>query len=138
MLPPASYEVIMPLTVVLDFRWSETKSTQIFMHPTPVDAENCRSYWYTCHTVDGSPDGEHLELQSIVLTEDLPVVASHSPRAIGELRDEVSVPADKPVVYWRRWLFELIQAAKESGEAVRSSLDTVRREEKTAAVGSVS
>ena len=128
MLPPATYAVTMPLTVRLDFNWSAERATQIFMHPTPVDSENCRSYWFTCHTADGSPDEEHLALQSLVLTEDLPVVATHQPRAIGHLRDEVSVPADKPVVLWRRWLWELIQASREGGAAVADALAVARLE----------
>lgn len=128
MIPPAAYTVMMPLTVLLDFNWSAERSTQIFMHPTPVDSENCRSYWFTCHTRDGSREEEHLALQSIVLTEDLPVVASHIPRAIGHPRDEVSVPGDKPVVLWRRWLWELIQAGQTGGQAVGEAL-SVRRVE---------
>ncbi|MHB1582135.1 MAG: Rieske 2Fe-2S domain-containing protein [Acidimicrobiales bacterium] len=128
MLPPATYVIGMPLTVVLIFNWSEDRATQIFMHPTPIDSENCRSYWFTCHTVDGSTDEEHLALQSIVLTEDLPVVASHIPRAIGQLRDEVSVPADKPVVFWRRWLWELIRASQDGGSAVHGALSVERIE----------
>lgn len=126
MLPPATYVVTMPLTVVLQFNWSADRATQIFMHPTPIDSENCRSYWFTCHTIDGSPDEEHLALQSLVLAEDLPVVASHLPRAIGQIRDEVSVPADKPVIFWRRWLWELIRVYGEGGVAVQQSLQSER------------
>lgn len=128
MIPPAVYAVEMPLAVRLNFNWTPERSTHIFMYPTPVDSENCRSYWFTCHSVDSSPDEEHLALQSLVLTEDLPVVASHLPRAIGQLRDEVSVPADKPVVLWRRWLWELIRAGESGGHAVAEALAVNRLE----------
>lgn len=118
MLGPGHYHVTMPFTVVLFFHWSETRSTQIYMHPTPIDAENCRSFWFTCHTKDGSPDEEHLALQSIVLTEDLPIVASQRPRAIGSPRDEIGVPGDKPEIVWRNRLMELARAADKGPEAL--------------------
>jgi vanillate O-demethylase monooxygenase subunit len=113
----------MPFTVLLFFRWSEARDTQIFMHATPIDAENCRSYWFTCHTPDGSSEEEHLALQSIVLTEDLPLVASHRPRAIGESHEEVSVPADKPDIIWRKWIREIAIAAKDGPEALSRILN---------------
>ncbi|MFB9127845.1 aromatic ring-hydroxylating dioxygenase subunit alpha [Paraburkholderia dipogonis] len=123
MLGPAKYHVHMPFTVLLFFRWSESRDTQIFMHATPIDAENCRSYWFTCHTSDNSSTEEHLALQSIVLTEDLPLVASHRPRAIGESHEEVSVPADKPDIIWRKWVREIAIAAKDGPEALNRVLN---------------
>ncbi|MFC4927037.1 Rieske 2Fe-2S domain-containing protein [Delftia deserti] len=122
MLGPGAYHLIMPFTVVLFFKWSETRSTQIFMHPTPIDAENCRSYWFTCHTNDASPDQEHLALQSIVLTQDLPLVASHVPRSIGGPHEEISVPADKPEIIWRKWMRELARAADKGPETLSACL----------------
>jgi vanillate O-demethylase monooxygenase subunit len=122
MLGPGKYHLVMPFTVVLFFKWSETRSTQIFMHPSPIDAENCRSYWFTCHTNDESPDQEHLALQSIVLTEDLPLVASHHPRSIGEPHEEISVPADKPEIVWRKWMRELARAADKGPDHLSACL----------------
>ncbi|GAB3625354.1 phthalate 4,5-dioxygenase [Pandoraea terrae] len=122
MLAPAAYQVILPFTMIISFRWSATKDTQLFMHATPIDAENCRSYWFTCLTSDGSSAEEHLALQSIVLTEDLPLVASHSPRAIGEPHEEVSVPGDKSDIIWRKRMRELANAANEGPEALSRAL----------------
>lgn len=123
MLGPGKYHLDMPFTVILFFRWSETRDTQIFMHATPIDAENCRSYWFTCHTNDDSAPETHLALQSVVLTEDLPLVASHRPRSIGEPHEEVSVPADKPDIIWRKWLRELAQAAGDGPQALTRVLN---------------
>ncbi|MEV7005016.1 aromatic ring-hydroxylating dioxygenase subunit alpha [Streptosporangium sp. NPDC051022] len=128
MLPPAKYTVEMPFTVVLSFQWSETFATQIFMHATPIDAENCRSYWFTCHTEDGSSDQVHLQLQDMVLGEDLPVVASHLPRFIGDAQEEVSVFPDKTSILWRRWLRELAVAAEKGPEEIKRCLAQVNRE----------
>lgn len=122
MLEPGFYHLVMPFTVLLFFNWTPTRKTQIFMHATPIDAENCRSYWYTCHTSDASPAQEHLALQSIVLTEDLPLVASHEPRSIGEPHEEISVPGDKPEIVWRKWARELARAAQEGPQALNACL----------------
>jgi len=97
------------------------------MHATPIDAENCRSYWFTCHTNDDSAPETHLALQSVVLTEDLPLVASHRPRSIGEPHEEVSVPADKPDIIWRKWLRELAQAAGDGPSGADAGTQRARR-----------
>ncbi|ABQ68393.1 Rieske (2Fe-2S) domain protein [Rhizorhabdus wittichii RW1] len=111
MLPPGGYQVVMPFTVMLFFDFGQGRFSQIMMHPTPIDAENCRSYWITSHTTDSSATQEHLSLQSTVLTEDIAFVSSQNPRALSDEAGEMSVKADKPEIIWRRWLKRLIAAA---------------------------
>jgi phenylpropionate dioxygenase-like ring-hydroxylating dioxygenase large terminal subunit len=135
-LPPATYVVQMPFTTVLKFTWSETFQTQIYMHPTPIDGETCRSYWFTCHSHDGSADEVHLQLQDMVLGEDLPVVASHLPRRIGEAHEEVSVPTDRSSILWRKWLRELAHAGERGPEELMRCLDTTNIESEVTAPAS--
>jgi phenylpropionate dioxygenase-like ring-hydroxylating dioxygenase large terminal subunit len=128
MLPPATYRVDMPFTVTLMFQWSETFATQIYMHATPIDGETSRSYWFTCHTDDGSADQIHLQLQDMVLGQDLPVVASQSPRVIGAPQDEISVLPDKPSILWRKWLRKLSVAGEQGPEELMRALDQINIE----------
>jgi phenylpropionate dioxygenase-like ring-hydroxylating dioxygenase large terminal subunit len=128
MLPPATYVIDMPFSITLMFTWSETFATQIFMHATPMDEVTSRSYWFTCHTVDGSADATHLQLQDMVLGEDLPVVVTHDPARIGAPADEVSILPDKPMILWRRWLRELDAAARKGPENLVAALDQVSME----------
>ncbi len=128
MLPPAEYTIEMPFAITLKFQWSDTFATQIFMHATPIDAVTSRSYWFTCHTEDGSADEVHLQLQDMVLGEDLPVVASQQPARIGEAAEELLIMPDKPLILWRRWLREIDAAAQKSPEALREVLDKVALE----------
>lgn len=125
MLPPAEYTIEMPFAITLVFNWSENFSTQVFMHATPIDEVTSRSYWFTCHTHDESSDQIHLQLQDMVLGEDYPVVASHTPAKIGDPRDEISVFPDKPTIFWRQWIRELESAAKKGPDALIESLAKV-------------
>lgn len=140
MLPPAEYVIEMPFTITLKFTWSETFSTQIFMHATPVDEVTSRSFWFTCHTVDGSADEVHLQLQDMVLGEDLPVVSSHQPPRIGEAAEELSIMPDKAMILWRRWIREIDAAARTGADELRRVLEKSEleseREKAGAAAGS--
>ncbi|NIL78951.1 Rieske 2Fe-2S domain-containing protein [Rhodococcus sp. B10] len=132
MLPPAEYVIEVPFSIILKFTWSDSFATQIFMHATPIDEYTSRSYWFTCHTHDQSSDQIHLQLQDMVLGEDYPVVASHTPARIGDPRDEVSVFPDKPTIFWRRWIRELDAGAKRGPEALREALNQVSIESEDA------
>ncbi|GAA5137016.1 molybdenum cofactor-independent xanthine hydroxylase subunit HpxD [Alloalcanivorax gelatiniphagus] len=138
MLPPATYVLEMPFAITLKFQWSDTFATQIFMHATPLDELTSRSYWFTCHTEDGSADEVHLQLQDMVLGEDLPVVATHSPARIGGAADELSIMPDKCMILWRRWIRELDAAAKKGPAALGAALDKVEIESQSQAEVSVS
>ena len=122
LLPPGGYEIVMPYTVILYFDWGNGRQTQLFMHPSPIDAENCRSYWLTCHTPDESIPQEHLALQGVVLTEDMPVVASHNPRSIQTGGHEFSVAADRVEMTWRRWLEKIIAATAKGPSEIDACL----------------
>jgi methylxanthine N1-demethylase len=132
MLPPATYVLEVPFSITLMFTWSETFATQIFMHATPVDAVTSKSFWFTCHTEDGSSDEIHLQLQDMVLGEDLPVVVTHTPSRIGHTKDEISVFADKPMIRWRQWVRELDAAAQRGPAELRAALEQVSIESRQA------
>ena len=122
----------MPFTVNLEFFFEDGERSQLWMTASPLDSGVCRSFWFTCRTMDKDGDDQpHLDFQDVVLAEDLPVIEAQTPPEIPAPADEASVLTDKVSNAYRRWLKELSEAAAAGPEALADALGSVRLESDT-------
>lgn len=129
LMAPTDYRLWVPFSVNLEFFFADGERSMLWMTASPVDGENCRSFWFTCRTADHDGDDQpHLDFQDLVLGEDLPVIAAQDPPGIPAPADEYSVVTDKVSVAYRRWLKELSDAAAEGPAALDACLASERLE----------
>jgi methylxanthine N1-demethylase len=132
LMAPTDYRVWMPFTVNLEFFFEDGERSQLWMTASPLDSGVCRSFWFTCRTMDKDGDDQpHLDFQDVVLAEDLPVIEAQTPPEIPAPADEASVLTDKVSNAYRRWLKELSEAAAAGPEALADALGSVRLESDT-------
>lgn len=121
------YRMPMPLTVDIEFEIAGRAGSRrhLWMTAAPLDARTCRTYWSVARNDEHDrPDDEYLAFQRLVLEEDRPVVCGQVPPEMPlELREEFHVKADKISVEYRRWLLDLIAAARLGSGAIEKALD---------------
>jgi phenylpropionate dioxygenase-like ring-hydroxylating dioxygenase large terminal subunit len=121
----STYQVSLPGTVGILFDVPGVGARSLWMTASPVDAEHCRTFWFTCRTdaLDG-PDQPHLDFQDLVLAEDLPVIAGQSPAGIPWTGDssEVSVGTDAVSLAYRQFMKDAAAAASPAELADRLRL----------------
>jgi vanillate O-demethylase monooxygenase subunit len=122
----SEYRMPMPLTVDISFRIAGRPGVRrhLWMTAAPVDPGVCRTYWSVARNddLDGS-DRDYLDFQQVVLAEDEPVVCSQVPAEFPlDAREELQVKADKISFEYRRWLRELVAAARQGPAALAGAL----------------
>jgi vanillate O-demethylase monooxygenase subunit len=123
----SDYHVIMPGTVNIEFEIAGQPGVRrhLWMTASPIDSATCRTFWFVARNDrHEEPDDQLMAFQDLVLREDAPVVCNQEPEFPLAARQELSVKADKVSIEYRRWLVELVAAAGQGGEALRSSLDS--------------
>lgn len=121
----SDYHVIMPGTVNIEFDIADQPGVKrhLWMTASPLDSRTCRTFWCIARNDHhDDPDDEALAFQDQVLKEDEPVVCNQSSEFPLELGTELSVKADKVSIEYRRWLIELVSAAREGPEQLCSAL----------------
>ena len=110
----STYQVTLPGTVSILFDVPGVGARSLWMTASPLDAEHCRTFWFTCRTdsLDG-PDQPHLDFQELVLAEDRPVIAGQFPAGIPWTGDdsEVSVGTDAVSIAYRQFIRQAAEAA---------------------------
>ena len=120
----SAYRMPMPLTVNIEFRQAGGATRHLWMTASPLSPGSCRSFWMVARddALD-EDDAEHLAFQDRILAEDEPVVCNQDPPEIlltpGE---ELSIRTDRVSNEYRRWLRELVAAARRDPASVRSVL----------------
>jgi hypothetical protein len=112
----SDYRLPMPLTVDIAFDIAGRPGVRrhLWMTASPIDPEACRTFWTVARN-DGhdEPDEPHLEFQALVLAEDEPVVCNQVPPELPlDPGAELHVRADRVSVEYRRWLIDLVRAAR--------------------------
>lgn len=121
----SDYRVVMPATVDIKFDIAGKPGVQshLWMTASPLDSGSCRTFWFVARN-DGhdQADEEFLAFQDRVLREDEVVVCNQAPEFPLSWGDELSVRADRVSIEYRRWLIDLVLAAREDPERLRSAV----------------
>lgn len=125
------YRMPMPLTVSIEFTLATGARRVLWMTASPVDAVSCRAFWLHGRDDDLlADDTPYIEFQDRILAEDEPVVCSQDPPWMPlDAGIEVSIRTDKVSIEYRRWLRELLEAARngiDPGAAVAEALASAR------------
>ncbi len=121
----SDYHVFMPGTVNIEFAVAGRPGVRrhLWMTASPLDAASCRTFWYLGRNdPEAEPDAELMEFQDLILAQDAPVVCNQDPLFPLAPAAELSVKADRVSLEYRRWLVELVGAARQGPEALRSSV----------------
>lgn len=117
--PVNEYHVTMPHTVHLKRIFPNGKRYVLFMAASPVNATTTRSFWWIARDfgVDDKYDDFFQDFEDEVLGQDKPIIESQMPLWFslsgGDPADR-EMPmrgADVVTIEYRRWLFELMNAA---------------------------
>jgi phenylpropionate dioxygenase-like ring-hydroxylating dioxygenase large terminal subunit len=145
MVAASAYQVVMPCTVDIEFRYldrcrsergvsgpgldpfrpgSTGRRRRLWLNPSPVDDGICRTFWCIGRTDDlAGDDRAHLAFQQQVTAEDEPVVTNQVPAELPlDPGEELSVRTDKVSIEYRRWLRDLATAALAGPDAYRAAL----------------
>lgn len=108
------YRMPMPCTVDIDFRLADGARRVLWMTASPVDDASCRAFWFMSRSDDlDGDDAPHIAFQRLVLAEDEPVVCNQVPAEMPmDTTTELSVRTDRVSIEYRRWLRELVGAAR--------------------------
>ena len=107
------YTISMPFNVFVDINNENGSHTGLWMISSPLDSANCRNFTYMSRTPFNDPDELHIAFDSKVYAEDLPVIESQSPAEIPHPKEEIAIPQDKLLIFYRRWLKEMSNAAEQ-------------------------
>lgn len=120
----SQYRMPMPCTVNIDFRLADSARRVLWMTASPVDDGVCRAFWFMARSDDlDGDDAPHIAFQRLVLAEDEPVVCNQVPAEMPmDTTTELSVRTDKVSIEYRRWLREIVVAARRSPEALQECL----------------
>jgi phenylpropionate dioxygenase-like ring-hydroxylating dioxygenase large terminal subunit len=126
LLGVSDYRMPMPLTVNIDFAIAGSAGARrhLWITAAPLDPGRCRTYWSVARNDDHDrPDEEYLAFQRVVLAEDEPVVCNQVPPEIPlDTMAEVHVRADRVSIEYRRWLRDLVVAARDGLPALEAAL----------------
>lgn len=113
----ADYVAQLPFHISLVNKLKDGSQVEIWMCASPIKSDQVRCFWFSCRSEDhDGDDSKYIDIQeSVVLKEDLPVVASQDPKELPHPSLEISVPTDKIHVNYRRRLFELSNAYTNGG-----------------------
>jgi vanillate O-demethylase monooxygenase subunit len=120
----SSYRMPMPCTVDIEFVLVSGARRRLWMTASPIDACSCRSFWFVSRgdDVDGD-DAAHLAFQQLILDQDEPVVCNQNPpELVLDPSFELSVRTDRVSIEYRRWLHELVGAARLGPEQLTAAL----------------
>ncbi|HEY3809853.1 MAG TPA: Rieske 2Fe-2S domain-containing protein [Acidimicrobiales bacterium] len=122
LLGASDYRMPMPLTVDISFRIAGRPGVRrhLWMTAAPLEPGVCRTYWSVARNDDlDGPDDDYLDFQQVVLAEDEAVVCNQVPAEFPlDARAELQVKADKVSFEYRRWLRELVAAARQGAAAL--------------------
>jgi phenylpropionate dioxygenase-like ring-hydroxylating dioxygenase large terminal subunit len=123
---PGDYRVPMPCTVDIAFEVAGMPGVRrhLWMTASPLDSGVSRSFWLIARNDRwDEADSVHLAFQDRILAEDEPVVCNQDPPEIPlEPGIELSVRTDKVSIEYRRWLVELVEAARKDPGLVEDVL----------------
>ena len=102
------------------------------MISSPMDSGNCRNFTYISRNHFDDEDQVHIDFDTKVYQEDLPVIESQKPREIPNPTQEISIPQDKVLIFYRRWLKEMSNASEKGHEELQVAWSKERYETKAA------
>ena len=108
----SDYVAQLPFHVSLINVLQDGSKTEIWMCASPIVSDQVRCFWFVCRSEDhDGDDNKYTDIQeSVVLTEDLPVIESQDPAELPHPSMELSIPTDKIHVYYRKMLARLSEA----------------------------
>jgi phenylpropionate dioxygenase-like ring-hydroxylating dioxygenase large terminal subunit len=122
----SEYIVTMPATVNIEFEIAGQPGVRrhLWMTASPLHSGACRTFWFVARNDrHDEPDEIALAFQEVILGEDEPVVCAQRAEFPLDQAAELSVRADKVSTEYRRWLIELVAAAREGHHQLRARYD---------------
>ena len=128
----SEYVITMPFNVQLSIYSTNGNRTGLWMISSPMDSGNCRNFTYISRNHFDDEDQVHIDFDTKVYQEDLPVIESQKPREIPNPTQEISIPQDKVLIFYRRWLKEMSNASEKGHEELQVAWSKERCETKAA------
>jgi len=115
------YRMPIPCTVDIEFHLESGARRHLWMTASPLDERTSRTFWFVARDDDREgDDAPYIAFQQIILDQDEPVVCNQEPaELVLEPGFELSVRTDRVSIEYRRWLRELVDAARNGAASVQ-------------------